>query len=125
MDHYVVTAVSDERNVSCNITSYSREHSCSVSLDGNVNDYNFTMYGVTPVNDSFSYTGSISTDCRKQLSLISCYLKQTTLFQICLFRRMLEVLKRNVDMLILPGRSVQLYNIAQWHSCHAPPYKII
>ena len=54
MDHYVVTAVSEERNVSCNVnSSYGREYSCNISVDGNVNDYRFTVYSVTLVNDTF------------------------------------------------------------------------
>ena len=67
VDHYVVTAVSEERNVSCNITSYSREHSCSVSLDGSANNYHFTVHSVTPVNNSFFYKGDNISDCCKLL----------------------------------------------------------
>ncbi|CAI8047791.1 hypothetical protein GBAR_LOCUS26447, partial [Geodia barretti] len=64
VDYYVVTAVSGERNVSCNVTSYGSEINCSIYLgDGNVNDYNFTVHGVTRVNDSFIYNGHIATDC--------------------------------------------------------------
>ena len=67
MDYYVVTAVSEEeeRNVSCDATSYGLEHSCSISFDGspNINDYNFTIYGVSRVNSSFIYTGDSITDC--------------------------------------------------------------
>ena len=62
MDYYVVTAVSEERNVLCNATSNGHGHSCSVSLGSNANDYNFTVYGVTRVNDSYIYNGS-ATDC--------------------------------------------------------------
>ena len=69
MDYYVVTAVSEEeeRNVSCDATSYGSKHSCSISLDdsANINDYNFTIYGVTPVNSSFIYNGDSITDCCK------------------------------------------------------------
>ena len=65
VDYYVVTAVSEERNVLCNVTSAS-ERNCSIDLgDGNVNDFNFTVHGVTRVNDSFIYNGSIATDCCK------------------------------------------------------------
>ena len=67
MDYYVVTAVSEEeeRNVSCDATSYGSDHSCSISFDGsaNINDYNFTIYGVTPVNSSYTYIGDSITDC--------------------------------------------------------------
>ena len=71
MDYYVVTAVSEERNVSCNATSHGRENNCSIDLgDGNVNDFNFTVHSVTRVNDSFIYNGSVATDCCKHLSQI-------------------------------------------------------
>ncbi|CAI8005357.1 hypothetical protein GBAR_LOCUS4180 [Geodia barretti] len=64
VDYYVVTAVSGERNVSCNATSDGSDRNCSIYLgDGNVNDYNFTVHGVTRVNDSFVYNGDIATDC--------------------------------------------------------------
>ena len=65
MDYYVVTAVSEEeeRNVSCDATSYELEHNCSISFDGSANDYNFTIYGVTRVNSSFIYNGDSITDC--------------------------------------------------------------
>ena len=68
VDYYVVTAVSGERNASCIVTSDASENNCSIYLgDGNVNDYNFTVRGVTRVNDSFVYNGDIATDCRKHL----------------------------------------------------------
>ena len=65
VDYYVVTAVSEEeeRNVSCTATTDGLKYNCSI--DGDVNNYNFTAYAVTPVNDSFSYSGSITTDCSK------------------------------------------------------------
>ena len=66
VDYYVVTAVSEERNISCSITSYGHKHSCSVSLDGSANDYQFTFHSVTSVNDSFFYKGDVS-DCCKLL----------------------------------------------------------
>ena len=69
MDYYVVTAVSEERNASCIVTSHGSEINCSIDLgDGNVNDFNFTVHGVTRVNDSFVYNGDIATDCCKHLS---------------------------------------------------------
>ena len=69
MDYYIVTAVSEEeeRNVSCDAISYELKHSCSISLNGSANDYNFTIYGVTRVNSSFIYAGDIITDCHKFL----------------------------------------------------------
>ena len=69
VDYYVVTAVSkeEERNVSCDATYNELKHSCSISFDGsaNINDYNFTISGVTGVNSSFIYTGDSITDCCK------------------------------------------------------------
>ena len=69
MDYYVVTAVSEEeeRNVSCDATSYELKHNCNITFDGsaNINDYNFTIYGVTPVNSSYIYIGNSITDCCK------------------------------------------------------------
>ena len=71
VDYYVVTAVSEERNVLCNVTSDASERNCSIDIgDGNVNDYNFTVHGVTRVNDSFIYNGGVATDCCKHLSQI-------------------------------------------------------
>ena len=69
MDYYVVTAVSEERNVSCIVTSDASERNCSIDIgDGNVNDFNFTIHGVTRVNDSFVYNGETATECCKYLS---------------------------------------------------------
>ena len=67
MDYYVITAVSEEeeRNVSCDATSYGSEHNCSIPFDRNPNDYNFTIYGVTRTNSSFIYNGDSITDCCK------------------------------------------------------------
>ena len=71
MDYYVVNAISEERNVSCNVTCHGSENNCSIQLgDGNVNDYNFIVHGMTRVNDSFIYNGDVATDCCKCLSLI-------------------------------------------------------
>ncbi|CAI8053492.1 hypothetical protein GBAR_LOCUS29246 [Geodia barretti] len=65
VDYYVVTAVSEERMEFCKVTSDASERNCSIDLgDGNVNDFNFTVHGVTRVNDSFVYNGDIATDCR-------------------------------------------------------------
>ncbi|CAI8044963.1 hypothetical protein GBAR_LOCUS24887, partial [Geodia barretti] len=65
VDYYVVTAASEERNVLCNVTSDGTERNCSIYLGGgNVNHFNFTVHGVTRVNDSFVYNGHIATDYR-------------------------------------------------------------
>ena len=64
MDHYVVTGVSEreERNVSC--TTTSGEHECPLAqLDGTANDYKFTAFGVTQVNDTSNYRGATANDC--------------------------------------------------------------
>ena len=70
MEYYVVTAVSEEeeRNVSCNATSGEHSHSCSISLQGNANDYNFTVHAVTRVNESFVFIGNSTTDCCESLN---------------------------------------------------------
>ena len=68
VDHYVVTAVSEEeeRNVSCSYTTSDEQvYNCRISLHGNTSDYSFTVYGVTQVNSSFSYNGSKATSCCK------------------------------------------------------------
>ena len=70
VEYYVVTAVSEEeeRNVSCNPTSGEDSHSCSISLQGNANDYTFTVHAVTRVNDSFVFIGNSTTDCCESLN---------------------------------------------------------
>ena len=57
-DHYVVSAVSEKRNVRCNATSNDLIYNC-ILPDNNVNDYNFTVYSVT---NGTTYNGSIATD---------------------------------------------------------------
>ena len=70
VDYYVVTAVSEEeeKNVSCDAIHYELKHSCTI-FDGSakINDYSFTIYGVTRVNSSFIYTGDSITDSCKVL----------------------------------------------------------
>ena len=70
VDYYVVTAVSEERNVPCNATSDELTHSCIIAPDSNVNDYNFTVYSVTRGVDGTLYNGSITSDCCKMMSLL-------------------------------------------------------
>ena len=67
MEYYVVTAVSEEeeRNVA---TSGEDSHTRSISLQGNANDYNFTVHAVTRVNDSFVFIGNSTTDCCESLN---------------------------------------------------------
>ena len=62
VDHYVVSAVSEERNVRCNATSNDLIYNC-ILPDSNVNDYKFTVYSVTNGIDGTTYNGSIATDC--------------------------------------------------------------
>ena len=47
VDYYVVTAVSEDRNVMCLATSEQFTYNCSIPQGLNVNDYNFTAYSVT------------------------------------------------------------------------------
>ena len=42
VEYYVATAVSEERNVSCNVRSGEDSLYCSFSLEGNASDY---LYG--------------------------------------------------------------------------------
>ena len=59
VDHYVMSAVSEERNVRYDATSNDLIYNC-ILPDSNVNDYKFTVHSVT--NDT-TYNGSIATDC--------------------------------------------------------------
>ena len=70
VEYYVVTAVSEEeeKNVSCNATSGEDSQSCSISLQGNASDYNFTVHAVSRVNDSFVFIGNSTTDCCEPLN---------------------------------------------------------
>ena len=62
VDHYIVTAASEERNVTCSPSTDQFIHICS--LPGtNVNDYNFTVYGVTNGVDGVTYIGDTLHDC--------------------------------------------------------------
>ena len=62
VEYYVVTAVSEEEEILYNATSGEDSHSCSISLQGNANDYNFSVHAVTHVNDSFVFIGNSTTD---------------------------------------------------------------
>ena len=64
VDYYIVTAVSEERNVSCDVTSDQFTHNC-ILPDTSVNDYNFTVYSVTTGVDGAVYNGSTAIDCCK------------------------------------------------------------
>ena len=77
MDHYVVTAVREERSVSCVETMDRFTHVCQfLPDDSDVNKYNFTVHAVTRGVDDILYNGNISTDC--------CKLSFNSVFQIVL-----------------------------------------
>ena len=77
VDHYVVTAVREERSVSCVETMDRFTHVCHFLLDdSDVNKYNFSAYAVTRGIDGILYNGSIATDCSK--------LRYNSVFQIVL-----------------------------------------
>ena len=63
VDYYVVSAVSEEKNVTCTVTSDDLIYECSIPPNTNVNDYCFTVFSVTSGVDGALYNGSIGTDC--------------------------------------------------------------
>ena len=65
VDYYTVTAISEERNVTCSPTSNELIYNCSLPNDTNVNDYIFTAYSVTSGIDGILYNGSTAYDCSK------------------------------------------------------------
>ena len=67
VDHYIITAVSEERNITCVIPSNwtLNTFTCNISDTTNVNDYNFTVYGVTNGVDDVIYIGNTTHDCCK------------------------------------------------------------
>ena len=75
VDHYVVSAVSEERNVvRCDATSNDDLiYNCTLP-DSNVNDYNFTVYSVTNGIDGTTYNGSIATDCCELTQKLRCHM---------------------------------------------------
>ena len=66
VDHYVVTAVSKEENITCNSTSDKFMFNCTIPSDRSVYDFNFTAYSVT--RGDFM-NGGVVTDCCKHCSL--------------------------------------------------------
>ena len=64
VDYYTVTAISEERNVTCSPTSNKLIHNCTLPNDTNVSDYTFTVYSVTGGVGIF-YNGSTASDCCK------------------------------------------------------------
>ena len=69
VDYYVVTAVSEEENITCGTTSDIFMFNCTIPSDRSVYDFNFTVYSVTIDIDGGLRNGGVSTDCRK-LSLL-------------------------------------------------------
>ena len=69
MDYYVVTAVSEEENITCNSTSDNFMFNCTIPSNRSVYDFNFTAYSVTTDYDGDVINGGVSTDCCKHYSL--------------------------------------------------------
>ena len=67
VDYYVVTAVSEEENATCEPAG-DLKFNCNLS-DRNVNDFNFTVYSVTRGVDGVLQNGQSSTDCSKDYVL--------------------------------------------------------
>ena len=65
VDYYIVTAISEETDITCTASSVDLIHECSIPPNTNVNDYNFTVYSVTSGVDGALYNGSITPDCSK------------------------------------------------------------
>ena len=61
VDYYVVTAVSEEQNLSCGYTDLT--YNCRIPPGKSVDEYNFTVYGVTQGINGVLYNGNSSTDC--------------------------------------------------------------
>ena len=66
VDYYVVTAVSEEENITCGTTSDKFMFNCTIPSDRSVYDINFTAYSVT--RGGFM-NGGVATDCCKHYSL--------------------------------------------------------
>ena len=65
MAYYTVTAISEERNVTCNVTSDGFVHNCSIS-DDSIDDFLFSVYSVTEGIGDILYYGSTDTfNCSK------------------------------------------------------------
>ena len=65
VDYYIVTAISEESNVSCSPSSDEFTHNCSILPGTSVNDYNFTVYSVASGVNGALYYGSTASDCCK------------------------------------------------------------
>ena len=71
MDHYVVSAISEERNVPCDTTSNELTYACSIPPDSNVYDYNFSVHSVTSGVNGIIYVGRTATDCCENQSYMN------------------------------------------------------
>ena len=77
VDYYVVTALSEEENITCNSTSDKFMFNCTIPSDRSVYDFNFTAYSVT--RGDF-INGGVATDCCKYslLFLVTAIVLQTS-----------------------------------------------
>ena len=62
MAYYTVTAISEEMDVTCNVTSDEYVHNCSIP-DANTDDFLFSVYSVTEGIDGTLNYGSVDTYC--------------------------------------------------------------
>ena len=62
MAYYTVTAISEERNVTCNVTSDELVHNCSIP-DASIDDFLFSVSSVTEGIDGTLNYGSVDTYC--------------------------------------------------------------
>ena len=69
VDYYTVTAISEERNVTCSPTSNGLIHNCILPMYTNVNNYTFTVYPVTSGVNGALYYGNTTLDCSMFLYL--------------------------------------------------------
>ena len=60
--YYTVTAISEERNVTCNVTSDEYVHNCSIH-NASIDDFLFSVYSVTEGIDGTLNYGSVDTYC--------------------------------------------------------------
>ena len=86
VDYYIITAVSEERNVTCYASREPLTYNCSIPQGSNVNDYDFTVSAVTRgIN---LYNGSITSDC--------CKASPENNRQVYHFQSMSQLMKKNV-----------------------------
>ena len=75
VDYYVITTVSEEEenHVLCNVSVNGFLHNCSIPTSGNANDYIFTVFAATHVNDNFIYNGSTLSDYCKSVFITETF----------------------------------------------------